>query len=198
MKNIKEQIEFDIFLEGELINLVCLTEELIENTNWYNWFNDSESMRSMQKHYFPNTKKQQLQYFQNNIEGNINKLQLGIVHKKDNFLIGIISLNDIDYINKNAEIAGFIGEIKYHNFKYFIEANKIIIQHGFENLNLNKIYGGTLVKEIAIFYYRTLGFKNEGTRTNFAYKNGKYHDTYLIGLLKDEYHQLTKTKNTSS
>lgn len=34
-----EEIIFNVFIKGELVDLVVLTEEIVEKTNWYNWFN---------------------------------------------------------------------------------------------------------------------------------------------------------------
>jgi len=48
------KINYDIFIKGDLIDLVCLNEEIVEKSNWYNWFNDEENMKYMQKHYYPN------------------------------------------------------------------------------------------------------------------------------------------------
>jgi RimJ/RimL family protein N-acetyltransferase len=144
-------------------------------------------MKHMQKHLFPNTKEQQLEYFRKNIQGNPTKLQLGILHVKDQVLMGTISLSSIDHLNRKCEIGGFIGEKKYQKFSYFIEANNIIIKHGFDNLNMNRIYGGTIIKEVASMYCRVLGFKEEGILRSDVYKNGKYYDAYLIGLLREDY-----------
>ena len=33
----------DIFIKGEDTDLVVLTSEIVEQTNWYNWFNDESS-----------------------------------------------------------------------------------------------------------------------------------------------------------
>lgn len=186
--------EFDVFIKGELIDLVVLDEEVVERTNWYNWFNDEENMKFMQKHYYPNTRAMQLEFFKNEIENNPNKLQLGIFHKKDKVLIGTVSLSDIDFLNRQCEIAGFIGEKKYQNVRNIIEACKLLIAHAFNILNMHRIYGGTIIKEVEEMFCRILGFTHEGIKRKSVYKNGKYHDAYLIGLLKEEYIQKRKIK----
>ena len=96
----ESKIKFDVFIKGELIDLVVLTEEIIEKTNWYNWFNDEENTKDMQKHYFPNTKEIQLKFFKNEIENSNTKIQLGILHKKDQIMVGTLSLNNIDFMNR--------------------------------------------------------------------------------------------------
>ena len=158
----KKTIIYDTFIKGNIIDLVVLTNEIVEKSNWYKWFNDEDTTKYMQKHYFPNTKNQQYNFFIDEIENSKNKLQLGILHIKDQNLIGIISLNDIDYINRNCEISGFIGERKYRSTKEFIEACKMIIKHGFEQLGLNKITGGTISKEVSILLLDFLKFSEEG------------------------------------
>ena len=82
---------------------------MLRNTNWYNWFNDEETTYGMQQHYFPNNKEKQ-KNFNEQIKDNPGKLQLGIVHIKDDILIGMIFLSDINTINKTAEFAIIIGE----------------------------------------------------------------------------------------
>ena len=184
-----KKIKYYRFIEGKLVDLVVLNEEIVYKTNWYNWFNDEENMKYMQQHYFPNTKTKQLEFYKNEIENNKSKLQLGIVCKKDNALIGVISLNNIDFLNGRCEISGFVGEKKYQNFKLFTEANTLIIKHAFDNLRMHKIYGGTLIKEVSLMYCRVLGFKEEGIKRSEVYKNGDYIDAYLIGLLREEYYE---------
>lgn len=181
--------KYDIFIKGVEIDLVCLNEEIAENSNWYNWFNDEENMADMQKHYFPNTKKLQKEFYFNYLEGKQDKLQLGIMHKEGQILIGVISLSNIDYINRKCEIGGIIGEKKYHNIKCIVEASRLIITHAFETLNLHKVYGGALAKEVAMLYKRILGFNIDGVCRNDIYKHGKYHDVYLISILREEYNK---------
>ena len=52
----EKNIKFDVFIKGKQIDLFVLTEEIVDKTNWYNWFNDEENTKDMQKLYFPNTK----------------------------------------------------------------------------------------------------------------------------------------------
>mgnify|MGYP000686297879 CR=1 FL=1 len=59
-----------------------IAEDIVDKTNWYNWFNDEENTKYMQKHYFPNTKKMQIDFFNNSLKGNESILQLGIYDKK--------------------------------------------------------------------------------------------------------------------
>ena len=180
-------IKYDVFIKGEQVNLVVLTEEIVNKTNWYNWFNDEENTKNMQKHYFPNTKEMQLEYFKNKIESNQTKLQLGIVQKNKNLFCGIISLNNINYFNRCCDLGAFIGEKSSRTLLYFVEAVKLICKHAFETLNMNRIYSGTISKEIDELMCRTLGFVHEGISREAVYKNGEYHDIYHHAMTIQDY-----------
>jgi len=183
----KDIIVYDPFLKGEIVDLVVLTQDIAEKTRWYNWFNDEENMHNMQKHYFPNTREDQIAFFNTEISGSESKLQLGIFHKKDKALIGMIGLYNIDLLNRKCGISGFIGETKYQDLQNFLEANRLLIRHAFEQLNVNRVYGGTMINEIAELYVRSLGFVREGVLVEDVYKNGRYYDAYLIALSRKHY-----------
>ena len=149
-------MKYDVFIQGVNVDLVVLTAEIAEKSNWYNWFNNEENMRIMNKHYFPNTREDQVRFFTDQIKGNRTLIQLGIFHKLDQALIGVISLRAIDFINRKCEIGGLIGETKYKIMKYWLEANRLLIAHARNQLNMHRIYGGALSKEVAILYQRML------------------------------------------
>ena len=182
-----KKLEIDVFLRGKSIDLIALNEEVIENSNWYKWYNDEETTMFMQYHYFPNTKDLQKKYLLNEILNNENKVQLGIFHKKNKILIGVISLNNIDYKNRECEISGMLGEKKYRNLSNYLEAAKLIIIHGFNTFNMNRIYSGAINKEVENMFVKFLGFKNEGRLRENIFKNGKYFDTYIHSILKSEF-----------
>jgi RimJ/RimL family protein N-acetyltransferase len=175
----------DIFLRGEHVILKALNENDVLNTNWYGWFNDEDTTQFMQKHYFPNTLEKQMTFLEN-LNKDDTKLQLGICDIKNGVMFGVISLQQIDFINRKAETAMIIGEANYRKLIYSTEAIELIIKHAFEVLNLIRIYGGTTIYEWAEALCRFLGFKREGILRQDVFKNGAYHDVYLIGLLKEE------------
>ena len=96
-------IKNDTFILGKKVALRALSESDVESTNWYGWFNDKETTAHMQKHYFPNTVQDQLRFLKS-ISGDKSKLQLGIVDIESDMLVGIVSLNNINHINRNAEL----------------------------------------------------------------------------------------------
>ena len=184
-----EKMKFNVFIKGKNVDLVVLDEEAVEKTEWYNWFNDEENTEYMQQHYYPNTKAKQLAFYKSEIENNPKKLQVGIFHKEDKVLIGVISLNNIDYLNRKCSTGMIIGIKKYRKLVYFLEALILLIKHAFEQLNMNKLSEGAVSKDITDLLIKKLGYKSEGVRRKEIYKNGEYVDVYLFGLLKEDFYK---------
>lgn len=180
------QSHYDVFLRGIAIDLVCVDERLITESDWYTWFNDEDITATMQQHYFPNTHALQLERYRSAPLGS-SDIQLGIVVKEQNLLVGSIGLHDIDWINRHARIAIVIGTTAFHNMKIAVEANRLLLRHAFQALNLHRIHGASFSQGVAELYTRLLGFHHEGVRRAEVYKNGTYHDVYLFGILHDEY-----------
>ena len=177
----------DVFLRGKHVILRALTEDDVHHSGWYGWFNDEESCLLTQHHRFPNSRALQLEYFRNEILNAQGKLQLGICAAVGEQLVGVASLQDIDHLNGTAQLAIMIGEKAHRNVSCFVEAFRLMIRHGFNNLNLRRIYDGTMSPQLAELCCRSLGFRKEGVHRQHIYKNGRYYDVYLIGLLKDEF-----------
>ena len=184
----KFKYSYDTFISGSIIDLIVLNEKMIDSTNWYKWFNDEETTYHMQKHYFPNTHELQIKFFRNNLK-DVSTLQLGLLVKTELILCGIVSLGEIDYYNRNANISLIIGEKKYRSLNIAHEAMKLIIRHAFDTLNLNKVCLGYLstLAPWGEFLKNTFGFQEEGIQLEHAFKNGKYLDVINLGLNVKKY-----------
>ena len=69
------------------------------------------------------------------------------------------------------------------------EALRAIISFGFAQMNLNRMYANTIVDNVAsVRVLERLGFTHEGTQRGFSWEDdGRFHDSALFGLLRDEY-----------
>lgn len=176
------------FLIGDKIYLRSIEESDLDG-DYQKWFNDAEVCRFNAHHRFPKY-KQDLQDYYNNVVKSINNLVLAIVDKEKDKHIGNISLLSIEHINKTAELAVIIGNKDFWGKGIGTEAGKLIIEHGFKSLNLNRIYCGTSIENIGMQRLAdSLGFVKEGTARQALYKNGKYNDVINYGLIKYEYQQ---------
>jgi RimJ/RimL family protein N-acetyltransferase len=175
-----------IFLEGEHFYLRNLNKDDL-NKNYIHWFDDSEVCKMNSHHRFPYTDEGMSKYI-DSIYNTNNQLVLAIINKEDKMHIGNISLQNINYINRSAEFAVVIGEKNYWGKGVGKECGKLIIKHGFLELNLNRIYCGTFVDNLGMYKLaETLGFKKEGIRYEAEFKNGKYINIVEFGLLKKDW-----------
>lgn len=175
-----------VFIEGDNIYLRILCSDDI-NRNYIHWFEDKEVCR-MNSHYrFPYSEERIKEYI-DSVNSSDKQLVLAIIDKKTNSHIGNVSLQNINYINRSAEFAIIIGEKDYWGKGMGEKCAQLIISHGFIELNLNRIYCGTLEKNKGmITLAEKIGFKKEGVRRKAEFKSGIYLDIIEFGLLKDEF-----------
>ena len=174
------------FIVGEKIYLRNLNPEDAES-DYFQWFNDPEVCKYNSHYKFPYTKIKALDYIQHAIESR-NDLILAIVHKKNDCHIGNISLQQIDYINRNAEFAIIIGDKNHWKKGLAYEAAILLIGHGFKELNLHRIYCGTSEKNIGMRKLaEKIGMKKEGRRREAILYGGSLVDVIEYGILQNEF-----------
>ena len=101
-------MKFDIFLKGNIVNLVRVTKSIVLKTNFYTWLNDQRITKYTKQGYFPVSKKDEIEYYEQQIKSK-KRLQLGVVKKKINSLIGIMSLYNIDHYDRSCHITALFN-----------------------------------------------------------------------------------------
>ena len=69
----------------------------------------------------------------------------------------------------------------------FVEAFKNLIKHGFDTLDMNRIYSCSISKDVENLMCRYLKFEREGVLKEHVYKKGGFQDAYLHSILKKKY-----------
>lgn len=111
-----------------------------------------------------------------------------IVLKENDELIGSCSINNPNLIDKTATLGIFIGDEINRNKGYGAEALSLLLDYGFNILNLNNIGLGVFsFNERAINCYKKIGFKEYGRRHECYYLDGKYYDEILMEVLKKDF-----------
>ncbi len=111
-----------------------------------------------------------------------------IVDLEDNVLIGRCLLTAIDQVNRSAMLGIVIGEKAYWGKGYGQDAIKLLLDYGFNLLNLNSIMLGTFsYNQRAIACYRNVGFKEIGRRRQAKIIGGKMFDCILMDILAEEF-----------
>jgi len=102
--------------------------------------------------------------------------------------IGNCGFHQIDWRSRTADVGIFIGEKSYWNRGLGTDVMAVLLRHGFENLNLNRV--GLRVYEDnprAIRVYEKAGFVHEGRLRQAMYNNGRYVDILLMSVLRSEW-----------
>jgi len=111
-----------------------------------------------------------------------------IVEKDTDKLLGTVGLHQVDNIKRRATLGIFIGEEDYRSKGYGTEAVRLILDFGFNYLNLNNIKLDLMeFNERALKCYIKCGFKEYGRRRKCNFINGKYYDTIEMDILAEEF-----------
>jgi [ribosomal protein S5]-alanine N-acetyltransferase len=190
MTDLPENIISLPFIVGERLFLRPLSESDVAGP-YAKWFNDDEVCQGNSHHVFPYTAEAALAYVRET-RNNRNALILAIVLKDDDAHIGNISLQEIHWIYRSAEFAIVIGEKQRWGKGFSIEAGRLLCDHGFRTMNLNRIYCGTFEDNVAMRRLAlALGMKEEGRRRQAVFKRGRYVDMIEYGALKSDYEALS-------
>lgn len=102
--------------------------------------------------------------------------------------IGTINYRELNIVSRRCTVGIGIGVKDYWDNGYGSDAMKALIHYLFQTMNLNRIQLDTWSGNVrAIRSYEKCGFVIEGRMRNDEYIDGKYYDTVVMGLLKEEY-----------
>ena len=170
-------------LLGDRIYLSPRNPEDVEKfTEWLNDFEITDyTGRSGQIMSLEGERK----YFQENANP---EATFAIVTLNEDKLIGTVGLEKIDYINRVAILGIFIGDKDYRNNGYGTEAIKLLLDYGFNYMNLHNIKLDVMsFNERALKCYKKCGFKETGRIRESKFINGKYYDTITMDILENEF-----------
>lgn len=101
--------------------------------------------------------------------------------------IGAAGLLYINWIIRSADFSFYIGEDEaYIDDKGLAEeATQLLINYGFNNLNLHKIWMELYeFDKVKIDFFMTkFGFKKDGVLRDNCFEDGKYFDSFLISKI---------------
>lgn len=167
-----------VFLKNSSLVLKTLTKEEIKN--YYHWFNDQELTINMNKGHLPNSiNKQKIVY--SKMHSSDSDIQLGIYKNNSSKILGLISLNNIDFIHRSASISILLGKISNSNKGIGSMSIKMLSEHAFNKLNLRKLKAGMWKTNIGSrLAFEKNGFKKEAILKKEFEINGKYVDSFIL------------------
>ena len=111
----------------------------------------------------------------------------------NNIPVGVLGLINIDENKKKAEYYITIGEKDYKGRGIATIATKKIVEYGFNNYNIEKIWLCVDAdNSIARKLYNKVGFELEGVLRKDIYFKGKMIDRCMYGICKEEWNRVRK------
>lgn len=102
--------------------------------------------------------------------------------------IGNCGFHAIDCRSRSSEVGIFIGEKQFWNQGIGTQVMRLLLKHGFETLNLNRIALRVFADNPrAIRAYEKAGFVHEGRLRQANFKNGRYRDEIVMSVLREAY-----------
>ena len=171
-------------IEGKKVYLRAM--ELEDMPVYMEMMNNKDVSHNVVGWSFPVSQFEQQKWYENAISSSDKRFS--IVIKESDQCVGMITLTDIDWVNRSA----FHG-IKLHpncpkRLGIATDAIMALMEYAFCELNLNRLDGGWLdYNKASEQLYEKCGWSKEGIKRNAIYRNGKYHDLVIAGILKEDY-----------
>lgn len=128
---------------------------------------------------------------------NLGNNELFMVGEKanENEIIGVASYTKIDWINQSLSISGSV--FKKHRPLCAKSSFLAGLDFAFEILNMRRIEAEVLEYHIAAqkLEIDLLGFVVEGHKRKSVYKCGKYYDSIILGILRDDWQNSSRIKS---
>jgi ribosomal-protein-alanine N-acetyltransferase len=181
------------FLIGDRIYLRQVVREDAEN--YYHWLNDQDTTKYMQ-HGIRSTSIEDCRNYIALMQEK-GGLHLAIIRKEylDDgiFLsmeehIGNIALLNIHPTFRSAEISIIIGNKQCRGNGYGTEAIKLLVDHAFIRMNLNRLQAGMVTGNVSSQgAFMSAGFVLDGILRQAYYCDGEYQDVAITSLLKEDW-----------
>lgn len=174
-----------MLIEGERVR--CRAIEVEDLGLLMKWHNDPAIARMLVGWSFPLSMAGQKPWFERSLSDT--STRRFIVETLDTARpIGMTGLREIDWKNRSAQTALLIGE-NCRGQGYGTDAIMAIMRYAFLELGLNRLWSEILEYNRASYraYVEKCGWKVEGKLRESVYREGRFHDTYRVAVLRSEY-----------
>jgi diamine N-acetyltransferase len=99
----------------------------------------------------------------------------------------VLGLHRLDFKDRKAELGISIGAKEEWDKGYGTEAVRLMVRYSFLTLNLNRVYLRAIEHNArAIRVYEGVGFRKEGLLRQDCFRDGRYWDMVVMGILKEK------------
>jgi len=110
-----------------------------------------------------------------------------LVLEYDGQRIGLVRLDDIDFINRSICV-GLDIDKSYRGKGHGNNGFRLVMEYCFHELNMHRLW--LLVAEfntVAYNLYKELGFREEGRQRERLFRKSKYYDYIMMSILRGEF-----------
>ncbi|NIN67136.1 MAG: GNAT family N-acetyltransferase [Anaerolineae bacterium] len=149
------------------------------------WLNDPE-VRQYLEMYLPMSVAEEEQWFEAQLKDDTSRI-FGI-ETEEGRLIGNIGLHNLDWKNRNALLGIVIAEREYWGRGYGTDAVTTLLDFAFNEMNLHRVSLSVYeFNERAVRCHEKCGFRHEGRAREALFRDGSYHDHFLMAILREEF-----------
>jgi len=186
-----EHEEVRTFISGKNIDL--LPGENLEHVNLYAKWDNDQVTRHYARNIFPIMPEAFKKWIEEEKTGTPSELHFEIYHKADKKIIGYVGFNHINWADRYTNIGMIIGEPEYRGKDLGTEAAALIIEYGFNELNMFKIGCGMFEVNVGSWKVaEKLGMRRELVYKEQVWVDGKYIDEYEYCIFHDEWKEKRK------
>lgn len=169
-------------VQGRLVNLVPLGPTHKDKTRA--WANDAVLMRLMDRARLVSEAEHE-KWFEG-LSRRVDCAYFAIERSDTGAHIGNVWLWSIDARHRKAELRVVIGDAAARGKGTGTEAIDLLCQHGFNRLNLHRIYAYVLAtNSVAKRAFEGAGFTEEGTLRDDRWADGRFVDAHLLARVSD-------------
>jgi RimJ/RimL family protein N-acetyltransferase len=150
------------------------------------WMNDPDVNRTMRTHG-PLSLCAEQAYIDKLLQ-NEHACTAVIVRRDVDQAIGLCGLHQIDFQQRHCIFGITIGDKDAWGMGFGTEATFLMVQHAFETMNLNRVALQVYeYNQRGLRAYEKVGFRKEGVLRQENYREGRYWDTILMAMLRQEW-----------
>ena len=175
-------------IKGKLVGLRALEKDDLKVLR--DWRNIPSFRRNFREYRELNLDNQ-LRWFDSLLSSTQNNFMFVIERLSDKELLGAAGLLYTNWIIRAADYSFYIGykEAYIDDEGYAKEATQLLIDYGFNVLNLNKIWMELYEfdEKKLDFFINQFGFQKDGKLRQNCFEDGRYWDSFIISLLRKDF-----------
>lgn len=153
------------------------------------WHNDPDIQNMVGGHKYFVSEEREKKWIENVINSD-DRLVLAVCLVENDKHIGNIMLQEIDWINRSAHVPVLIGDKTEWNKGYATEARMQMLKFAFEERGIERVWAVVVEDNIgSIRMLEKCGYVKEGVLRRSLYKNGRYYNQVMMGVLRDEFYE---------